>query len=610
MKNSIIMRIRRNVRRLGELPDAEIRQRNLDLKFRAMSGAHESELLAQGFALVVEAARRHLSQTHYDVQLLCGLQMVAGHIAEMKTGEGKTLTASLPATLLSLYGKGVHIATFNDYLAQRDAELLMPVYQALGLSVGIITGDTMPAARTIEYQKDITYASAKELGFDFLRDRLATAAGNPGAKVMRGTHFAIIDEADSTLIDEAKTPLIIGMINESEESVRTGCFNWSAKHAGKFVETDHFKYDELRKKIELTNKGIQLVRDLPQTEPTRSVSIRELYEYMENAIKVKRDFHLDKTYTISDGEVVIIDEFTGRPAEGRQWQHGIHQSVQAKEGVEITPTSDQAASVTIQSFFKKYKHFCGMTGTAWTSRSELKKVYKKNVVRIPTHRPIKRTQLPPKVYANEDQKFEAIADSAKVLVRAGRAVLIGSRSIAKSEALARKLEQAEVEYQILNARHLEREAEIIAGAGQVGRVTIATNMAGRGTDIKLDESVRKLGGLHVILTEIHEHQRIDWQLIGRGSRQGDPGSYQIFVSMDDEILILGLGQKRAQFIQNKYRNAKPHQLRSLFQLFRKAQKNTQRKQLVDRLMVMRADEERQKMLFETGHDPYLNTVSG
>ena len=610
MFRSYLPRIRHASKTLEGISDKELLQKSLDLKYRAMTGATIEQLIIPGFALVIEAAKRNIQQTPYNVQLTCGMNMVYGHIAEMKTGEGKTLTASLPTFLFALFGKGVHVATFNDYLAQRDREFLLPVYSALGLSVGIVTGDTNPAARSSEYACDITYAPAKELGFDFLRDRLTVAGGNPGNRVMRGTQFAIIDEADSILIDEARTPLIIAMVNESEESVRKACFRWSALNAGEFVEKQHFTYDQVRHKVELTPAGIRLVRSLPQNNGTRCVSIRELYDYVENAIKVRRDFKLDKTYAIVDEEIVIIDEFTGRPAEGRQWQNGIHQSVQAKEGVPITPASDQAATITIQSYFKRYDLFCGMTGTAWTSRRELKKVYGKKVVRIPTHRPIQRKHLLPRVFATESQKFEAVAKSAKEIIGQNRAVLIGTRSIAKSEQLAAEMKMQGIEFQILNARHLELEAEIIESAGQSARVTIATNMAGRGTDIKLAESVRQAGGLHVILTEIHEAERIDWQMIGRGSRQGDPGSYQIFLSCEDEILKTGLGDDKALRIRKRYRNSSYGQLRSLYPMFRRAQKNTQRRHLIDRLMVQRSDLERQKSLFATGQDPFLNTVSG
>lgn len=606
---STIRKIREKVEGFGSLSDVEIREQSLSLRHEAMSGAPVKDILVPGFALVVEAARRCLNQVHYDVQLLCGLQMVAGKIAEMKTGEGKTLTASLAGYLLGLRGRGLHLVTFNDYLAERDCAQLRPVYQMLGLTVDVLNPDVPPERRKQAYQCDITYGSAKEFGFDFLRDRLKIAeTGDVNAGVMRGTVFALVDEADSILIDEAKTPLIIGMVNRSEEKISQSCFLWAAEHADQFVESQHYEYDSLRQSVKLNSEGIRLVRSFPQNTETQQVSVLQLYDYMQNAIKVRRDFKLDKNYAIRDGEIIIIDEFTGRPAEGRQWQNGIHQSVQAKEGVEITPATRQAASITIQSFFKRYKMFCGMTGTAWTSRKELKTVFKKKVVQIPTHRPIQRKAYPNRVFGNMEDKFSAVAKSTLEMLSKGRAVLIGTRSVGKSELLADVLEKHDVGFQILNAKNLEREAEIVAAAGLDARVTLATNMAGRGTDIKLSDAVREAGGLHVILTELHESQRIDWQLIGRGSRQGDPGSYQVFVSMDDEILQIGFGPTRAEQLFRKYRNASRRKLDSAFSYFRVAQKKAERRYLTDRLVVLKQDLEKQKSLFETGQDPFLSSV--
>lgn len=604
-----IQQIRKLADQYQRLSDEQLRTKSAALKFQAMSGKPIRTIAVPGFALVTEASRRCLGQVHYDVQLICGLQMVAGHIAEMKTGEGKTLTASLAGYLLAIRGQGLHLVTFNDYLAERDCEELRPVYQMLGLTVDVLSTDDQTQRRKEAYQCDITYGSAKEFGFDFLRDRLQVAStGNINAGVMRGTNYALVDEADSILIDEARTPLIIGMINQAEQTVNQNCFQWAAKHADRFEENAHYRYDHLRQSVKLNAEGIKLTRSFPQNDGTRQVSIRQLYDFMQNAIKVRRDFLLDKNYAIQDGEIVIIDEFTGRPAEGRQWQDGVHQSVQAKEGVEITPATRQAASITIQSFFKRYKMFCGMTGTAWTSRKELKKVYKKKVVPIPTHRPVDRFRYPDRVFRNANEKFEAIAESTRQLLAEGRAVLIGTRSVGKSEHLAEALKAAGVEFQILNARNLEMEADIVALAGKSASVTVSTNMAGRGTDIKLSPAIRETGGLHVILTEIHESQRIDWQMIGRGSRQGDPGSYQIFVSLDDEILQVGLGPTRAQQLLDKYAQSNRKNLDSLMPIFRDAQKKTERRYLTDRLIVLKQDLERQKSLFDTGQDPYLNTV--
>ena len=610
-KNAFTKRIRAKAAQLEDLTDDQLKAKSLDLKYEAMTGATTNQLILEGFPLVIESSRRNLGMVHHDVQLMCGIALAEGRIAEMKTGEGKTLTATLVAYLFALFGKGTHIVTFNDYLASRDRKHLNPVFAALGLTTGVLLEDTPPEQRKEIYRRDITYGAAKEFGFDFLRDRLAKAqTGNPKAGVMRGTHFALVDEADSIMIDESRTPLIIGMINQAEQDILHGCCRWAADHARRFKEGIDYTYDHVKQSVTLTSTGMRRLRNLPESESTKRVSIQQLFDVMKNAIKVFRDFLLDKHYAVIDGEIVIIDEFTGRPAEGRQWQQGIHQAVQAKENVEITPVTRQAATITIQTFFQRYQHLCGMTGTAYTSRKEFKKVYQKKVVQIPTHKPIQRTQAPTLIYKSATDKFEAIANEVANMIAKGRAVLIGNRSVNSSELLSKYLREQEIEHAVLNARFLEKEAEIIEQAGQPGRVTVATNMAGRGTDIKLHESVRKLGGLHVILTELHESQRIDWQLIGRGARQGDPGSYRIFLSLEDEILKLGYGPDKAERIRKKFQNQSQLNPRALLSYFLTAQKKTEHRYLVDRLIVLKQDKERQKAHFDTGQDPFLNVVMG
>ena len=608
--SSYIPRIREQVRKIESKTDEELKQMSLDLKYRAMTRVPIERLIPEGFALVVASAKRHLGMTHHDVQLQCGIEMAFGCVTEMKTGEGKTLTASLVSYLFALRGLGMHVITFNDYLAERDCETLLPVYRALGLSCGVLKENLPSNQRKEIYRRDITYGSAKEFGFDFLRDRMAIAQSkNQNAGVMRGTHYALVDEADSIMIDEARTPLIIGMVSQSEHAITTGCCSWAAEHAPQFIEVEDFTFDEMKKKIELTAAGIRKCRNLPENEGTRKASIQQIYSYMKNAIKVNRDFHLDKNYAVIGDEIVIVDEFTGRPAEGRQWQQGIHQAVQAKENLEITPPTRQAATITIQSYFNLYEHLCGMSGTVYTSRKEFKKVYKKKVAKIPTHRPIDRTKFPTRVFRTNQEKYQAIADDVKAAVEKGRAILIGNRSVVTSEALSALLKQEEVTHEVLNARFLEKEADIVALAGQPSRVTVATNMAGRGTDIKLHETVKATGGLHVILTELHESKRIDWQLIGRAARQGDPGSYQIYLSFEDEILRLGLGEAAAEKLQKKFASAKSLNSRAVFRYFAIAQAKLERRYLTDRLIVQKQDIERQKNHFETGQDPYLNTVS-
>ena len=612
--HSLIRQIRNEARKVKDLSVEGLREASLSLKYEVMSGRSIKSLIPQGFGLVVEAARRHLGYSHYDVQLACGIELALGNIAEMKTGEGKTLTATLPAFLHALAGRGAHVVTINDYLAKRDRDLMLPVYQALGLSSGVVISETEPHQRKSAYKADITYGTAKEFGFDFLRDRLAQrqrmeqgSEGIPDQRVTRGLHYVLVDEADSILIDEAGTPLIIGLLDHGEESTLKACYQWAAKHAPEFMEDIEFSYDHMRQRVQLTAVGRDRVRRLPQNDGTRRVSIRKLNGYIENAIKVKRDFHLDRNYSIRDGEVVIIDEFTGRLAEGRQWQKGIHQSVEAKEKVEISPATRQAAQITVQSFFLRYNILSGMTGTAWTSRREFRKVYKKKVTRIPTHRPVQRKQLQTRVFGDNVAKLDAVVREASEILAQERSVLIGTRSVQSSELLSQLLNKIGIPHNVLNANNLAKEAEIVAAAGQPGAVTVATNMAGRGTDVKLDDGVREKGGLHVILTEIHESARIDWQLIGRGSRQGDPGTFRIFVSFDDEIVKSGLGPNKAASYKKKFGNTNELPT-AAYAVFVRAQRKVERKNLVDRMMLLKHYEQLSEKLQDTGQDPYLDAV--
>lgn len=610
---SLIARIRKLAKSLVDESDQALRQRGLSLKYQATTTSSIDRILPLAFALACEAARRTIGMTPYDVQIYGGLQIARGHIAEMKTGEGKTLTAILPVYAHALRQLGAHVVTVNDYLAQRDFQLMGPVYETLGLSVGVVQADDPPEQRRRAYLKDITYGTAKELGFDFLRDRLQLAGSNSrlpdrSEQVMRDLHFVLVDEADSVLIDEARTPLIIGIVDQAEERKKQVCFRWAAVQAQHFIENRDFKYDQQRRTVELTLTGVARARGLPQSPETQGISARTLHQYLEHAIKVRRDFQLDQHYVIREGKVAIVDEFTGRVAEGRQWQGGIHQSVEAKEGLEITPATRTGATVTMQTFFRRYHFFGGMTGTAWTSKAEFRKVYKKKVVRVPTHRPVIRRKLPTIVLGSFARKVSAIADEAAEMVASGRAVLIGTRSVERSEAVARVLTARQICHEVLNANHDAREAEIVAESGRHGRVTVATNMAGRGTDILLDDAVRKAGGLHVILTEIHESQRIDWQLIGRGGRQGDLGSYRIFVSMEDELLRLGLGDQKSEELATKYRASERPLPTSCFRWFLAAQRKLERKFLVDRMVMMRQDQERQERHFEMGLDPYCDVV--
>ena len=591
---------------LKNLSDDELISQSGELAFQLADNPRFSEVVSNAFALVVEACRRETGLVHHDVQIVAGTELLNGKVCEMKTGEGKTLSALLPLYVTSLEKSGSHLATANDYLAERDAEYARNIFRRLGLTVGVVTSETSQPERARAYRCDITYGTAKEIGFDFLRDEMAAAAGNQ--TVIPSLSNILLDEADSLLLDEARTPLIIGSIDEAKELQRQQVCRWAEENVQHFVENREYLYHEKTRKVEFLPEGVIALRNLKENTFTRQLGLRDIGKYIENAIRVHRDYHLDHQYAIVDGEVVIIDEFTGRPAEGRQWQLGLHQAIEAKEGLEQTPRTETAASITVQSLIKQYEFVCGMTGTAWTSRKEFKRVYKLKSVRIPTHKPIQRDQLPTRVFKTEREKFGALANEIVSVCLSGRSVLIGTRTLEKSELLSKELNRNGIEHNVLNANHLENEASLVSLAGRPKQVTVATNMAGRGTDIALHEEVRKAGGLHVILSELHESERIDWQLIGRGSRQGDPGSFRIFVSLEDEILVKGLGLKRAQRLLNRHRGKKQLRSESVFKHFKSAQRKIESKQLSDRLVLLHEDQERTKSFQETGENRYLMIV--
>ena len=617
--------------RRRELKDTQIRKEALSLVYRAKSGETLESLLPETYSLVREAGRRALNMRHYDVQILGGTCLFYGCISEMQTGEGKTLTATLPLILHSLVGKGAHLATVNDYLAQRDAEWMRPIYNILGISVGVVLTDNDQDERRRAYASDVTYGTAKEFGFDFLRDRLLMRAQGRAVDdflgsgsqerwtsggeqpVQRGMHFALVDEADSILIDEARTPLIIGSLGDEAREVVITTYRWAASHADKFVLKEHFTIEEDTRKIELTAKGRQFVRALPRDEIIRLAALVDLYEYTERAIKVHRDFHLDRHYVVRDDEIVIVDEFTGRLAEGRKWRDGIHQAIEAKEKIEVSVPTGQAARITVQDLFLRYKSLGGMTGTAATSAGELRRIYKTPVVQVPTNRPPKRKRLPDIVCPDMMTKFDAVVREVKEVHAVGRPVLIGTRSIDKSNILAKMLRDEGMAVQVLNAYEVEREAEIVARAGERGQITVATNMAGRGTDVKLQDTVRDIGGMMVICTELHDAARIDRQLIGRCGRQGDPGSYRQYLGMDDEILRNGLGLKTSENMKklgaseagNAHANARLAAYASRFKL---AQRKVEKKHFRDRMSLLYHEKERTKIQREMGQDPYLDTA--
>ncbi|TWT82041.1 preprotein translocase subunit SecA [Planctomycetes bacterium CA13] len=608
--------------------DTTLRKRSLALRYRAMAGEKLSALLPEGYALVREAGRRTLAMRHYDVQMIGGIALFEGCIAEMQTGEGKTLTATLPLYLHALVGKGAHLATVNDYLAKRDAEWMRPLYESLGVDVGIIQTPDEQKDRRKSYSCAVTYGTAKEFGFDFLRDRLLLRAqnrlqtemlgdggggfsGGGDEVVMRGMHFCLVDEADSILIDEARTPLIIGSIEDTVRDQIVETYQWASEHAPEFEEDEHFEIDDETKQYELTSRGRQKVRALPKSDLVRTMGLVDLYEYIERSVKVYLEFLLDRQYVVRPGdkgvdEIVIVDEFTGRLAEGRKWRDGIHQAIEAKEKIEISVPTGQAARITVQDLFLRYPHLAGMTGTAATSASELKRIYRTPVIRVPTNRPPKRERLSDRVFGTILAKYEAVADEVQNVNAEGRPVLIGTRSIDKSVILSQMLTERNIEHEVLNANNVAKEAEIVSAAGGRGKVTVATNMAGRGTDIKLDDEIESLGGMHVICTELHDAARIDRQLIGRCGRQGDRGSYRQYLSLDDDILKSGLGPDKAEKLKTKGEVLKGSADKQA-NLFRKAQRKVERKHFRDRMVLMHHEKERKKMQREIGQDPYLDT---
>ncbi len=604
----------------GETDD-QLKARSTALKLRARQGDSLNSLLVEAFALVREAAKRTIKQRHYDVQLVGGAAIHFRCLAEMETGEGKTLVATLPAFLNALNGKGVHVVTVNDYLAQRDAEWNTPVYQMLGMTVGIIQTGQSDGDRRVAYNCDITYGTSKEFGFDYLRDELkrlqignndrktfeeaflkrSSVGGDP--PVQRGHSFAIVDEADSILIDEARTPLIIGANNQPTQE-EAAAYLGADQLAATLIRGKDFKYDPAERKAELNAAGRRKVQVAAGHSSFVTLTVDGLYEYVERALRAQIAYLKDRDYVVFNGEIVIVDEFTGRMMPGRQWQDGLHQAIQGKERLEITLETITAARVTVQDFFLRYKKLAGMTGTAASDARELKRIYKVNVFKVPTNRPGRRTWKPDRVFSTEDEKFRAVAGQIVDWHRKGVPVLIGTRSIEKSERLSALLNAEQIEHQILNAKNHEIEAQIVAGAGGPGKVTVATNMAGRGTDIKLAAEVAASGGLHVIGTERHESRRIDRQLAGRCARQGDPGYCQFFVSLEDEI-IEAYGEKPA--IRLRKRHAGRGELTSgpMRRLVLSAQARKERQHGRDRKLLMSYEKQRAEMRKNMGLNPVL-----
>ncbi len=557
--------------RFSQLSDGELAALTPAFRERLANGATLDDILVEAFATVREAAKRVLGQRHFDVQVIGGAALHRGMVAEMKTGEGKTLVSTLPVYLNALAGDGVHVVTVNDYLASRDAEWMGRVHAFLGMSVGLIQSGMTPAQRRPSYEADITYGTNNEFGFDYLRDNMAMRASD---MVQRGHHFAIVDEVDSILIDEARTPLIIsGRVSDSAKWYRE-----FAHIAASLRRDDHYTVDEGKRQVLVTEEGVTRVEEILGVENLYDFAAVDFVHHLETSLKAQTLYHLDVDYLLDDGEVKIVDEFTGRVLEGRRYSEGLHQAIEAKEGVAVKEENQTLATITLQNYFRLYSRLAGMTGTASTEASELAQIYNLEVLPIPTNVPVGRVDQPDLVYKTETAKFAAVVDEVAERHDKGQPILLGTVSIEKSERVSSLLTRRGIPHQVLNAKHHAKEAEIIAQAGRPGAVTVATNMAGRGVDIMLGgnpealakleltrdgvdsseptyaerlaelngrfaaevgpagENVRSVGGLFVVGTERHESRRIDNQLRGRSGRQGDPGESRFYLSLDDDLM--------------------------------------------------------------------------
>jgi len=538
------------------LSDSQISEKTTEFKNRLAKGEALDDILPEAFALVREASVRTLGLRHYDVQLIGGIALHRGTIAEMKTGEGKTLMSTLPAYLNALTGKGVHIVTVNDYLARRDAEWMSQVYDFLGLTVGVILHDMDAHERKQAYAADIIYGTNNEFGFDYLRDNMKF---DPEELAQGYLNFAIVDEVDSILIDEARTPLIIS--GPAEKS--THLYTQANTIIPAFEKDTDYTLDEESKTVSLTEDGIARGENLLNVDNLYDPANIELLHHLNQALKAHVIFKRDTDYIVKNDQVVIVDEFTGRLMSGRRYSEGLHQALEAKEGVKIENENQTLASITFQNYFRMYDKLSGMTGTADTEAEEFKKIYNLEVLVIPTHKPMVREDRADLIYKTQKEKYDAAITEIIRLHKKGQPVLVGTISIDVSESLSEKLKKKGIKHTVLNAKHHKEEAEIVANAGQKGAVTISTNMAGRGTDIKLGEGVKELGGLHILGTSRHESRRIDNQLRGRSGRQGDPGSSRFYLSLEDDLLrIFGgdrihsvmdrLGIEEGEHIEHKF----------------------------------------------------------
>lgn len=528
--------------KIRKLSDLDLKAKTAEFKQKLDNGAELEDLLFEAFAVVREASVRTLGMRPFDVQLIGGLVLHQGKIAEMKTGEGKTLAATMPVYLNSLVGRGAHVVTVNDYLAKRDSEWMGAIYKFLGMKVGCVLHHLDDKERQEAYNADITYGTNNEFGFDYLRDNMKFSKED---FVQRDLFYAIVDEVDSILIDEARTPLIISGPGEKS----TGLYYQINRIIPRLKEEIHYTIEEKTRTVALTDEGVAKAEELLKVKNLYDPHNMEILHHVNQALKAHTLFKKDVDYIVKDGEVVIVDEFTGRLMPGRRFSEGLHQALEAKEGVKIESENQTLATITFQNYFRMYDKLAGMTGTADTEAEEFKKIYDLEVVVIPTAKKMIRTDYPDSIYRTEKEKFKAVVREIKELHKIGRPVLVGTINIEKSEQLSKMLKREGIKHEILNAKNHEKEAQIVARAGQPGAVTISTNMAGRGTDIVLGKGVAELGGLHIIGTERHESRRIDNQLRGRSGRQGDMGSSRFYMSLEDDLMRIFAAERISKLMK-------------------------------------------------------------
>lgn len=580
---------------LKKLSDSSLANKTNEFKARLAKGETLDDILPEAFAVVREASRRVLGMRHFDVQLIGGIVLHRGNIAEMCTGEGKTLVATAPVYLNALEGKGVHVITVNDYLAKRDSEWMGQVYKFLGLSVGLIVHDLDFQQRKIAYNSDITYGTNNEFGFDYLRDNMVTSLDQ---MVQRPLHYCLIDEVDSILIDEARTPLIISGPGQKS----TDNYYVMAKLVPHLKKDEDYTIDEKQKTVAPTEAGVAKMEKMLHVENLYDAENLELNHLFVQALRAQTMMQRDKDYVVKDGEVVIVDEFTGRLMYGRRYSDGLHQAIEAKEGLEVQRESQTLATITFQNYFRMYDKLAGMTGTAKTEEQEFIKIYGLPVIQIPTNKPIQRKDLPDVVFKTKRGKYRAVVKEVERRHATGQPILIGTTSIEQSEELSHMLDVAKIPHSVLNAKYHEKEAAIVALAGQKGAVTIATNMAGRGTDIQLGDGIAELGGLAIIGTERHESRRIDNQLRGRAGRQGDPGSSQFFLSLEDDLLRIFGGDNIKKFMEKMGLDEdEPINSRMVSNAIQKAQKRVEARNFDIRKYVLEYDDvmnQQRKVVYE------------